>query len=127
MAFEPLLARMQELKDLAGLIGLATGDQETYLPPKAEEGRAHQLSSIQGLYHERLIDPALGELLERASADASLGADPKAMVRVMRRERDRAVRVPASLVRALAEAQSRALSAWRAARQERSFSRFAPM
>ncbi len=125
MGFDALLARMHELKDLSGLIGLATWDEQTYLPPKGEDARSHQLAAIQGLFHERLVDPALGELLERSKL-GPLEDDQRAMVRVLSRERDRSVRVPQSLVRALAEAQSRGLSAWRAARRARSFALFAP-
>lgn len=55
-----LLTRMQELRDLQGLIGLATWDMETYLPSKAGPARSHQLSTLQGLHHERLVDPRLG-------------------------------------------------------------------
>src|SRR5690242_3701345 len=125
MGLDALLGRMQELKDLTGLVGLATWDQQTFLPPKGEGARTHQLAAIQAILHERLVDPALGELLARAAA-GPLEDDERAMVRVLSRERDRAVRVPVSLVRALAEAQSRGLSAWRAARQARSFAPFAP-
>ena len=125
MGFDALLRRMQELKDLSGLIGLAIWDLHTYLPPKGEEARAHQLAAIEGIFHERLVDPVLGELLERAKA-GPLEDDQRAMVRVLSRERDRSLKVPQSLVRALAEAQARGLSAWRAARQARSFALFAP-
>lgn len=124
--FPALLARMQELKDLNGVIGLATWDQETYLPPKASDARAHQLSTLQGLYHERLVDPRLGEVLAWAAAHPGLDADQRAMVRVLNHERDRAVRVPQALVKALAEAQSRALNAWRQARKEKRFALFQP-
>ena len=48
------------------------------------------------------------------------------MLRVFRRERDRAVKVPESLVRALAEAQSHGLDAWRTARAERRLRRIWP-
>ncbi len=120
-----LLSRMQELRDLQGLIGLATWDQETYLPAKAGPARAHQLSTLQGLHHERLVDPRLGEALAKASTQ-HLSEDETAMVRVLSREREREVRVPSALVRALAEAQSRALHAWREARKERSFAVFQP-
>ncbi len=120
---ENLFARMQELRDLSGVIGLASWDQETYLPKKAESGRAAQLGTMQALHHERLIDPRLGEWL--ADAEAST-PDEAAMVRVLQKERDRAVKVPAVLVKALAEAQSRALSAWREARDEKDFKRFQP-
>src|SRR5262249_46105177 len=125
MAFDTLLERMHELKDLSGLIGLAWWDQETYLPPKGMQARAHQLAAIQGLYHQRLVDPALGELLEGARAEP-LDDDQRAMIRVLSRERERSVRVSVKLVRALAEAQLRGASAWRTARQARSFALFAP-
>ncbi|MBI3180653.1 MAG: carboxypeptidase M32 [Myxococcales bacterium] len=117
---------MQELKDLYGIIGLATWDQETYLPRKGEPARACQLSSLQGLYHEKLVDPALGELLERAAARPDLTSDEQAMLRVLRWERDRAVRVPPELVRELAAAQSQALPVWREARKLNDFALFCP-
>lgn len=124
--FPKLLERMQELKDLSGVIGLATWDQETYMPPKAEPARASQLSTLQGLYHERLVDPALGELLDEAGADSDLTPDQRAMVRVLAWERGRALKVPSALVRALAEAQSHGLAAWREARVQKDFRRFQP-
>jgi carboxypeptidase Taq len=122
---EALLGRMRELKDLSGIIGLATWDQETYLPLKAEAARASQLSTLQGLYHERLVAPEVGEWLETLAARPQ-SDDEKAMLRVLARERDRAVRVPVDLVRALAEAQGAALTAWRTAREAHAFGPFAP-
>ncbi len=124
--FPSLLARMQELKDLNGIIGLATWDQETYLPPKANPARAGQLSTLQGLYHERLVDPRLGDVLAWASEQLDFTDDQRAMVRVLTLERDRAVKVPQALVKALAEAQSNAISAWRQARKDKHFATFQP-
>ncbi len=124
--FPKLLARMQELRDLSGIIGLATWDQETYLPIKAEPARASQLATLQGIYHERLVDPALGGLLTEAAGQAALTFDQQAMVRELTWERERAVRVPAALVRELAEAQSHGLSAWREARRKNDFALFRP-
>jgi carboxypeptidase Taq len=124
--FPALLARMQELKDLQGVISLATWDQETYMPSKAHDARAHQLSTLQGIHHERLVDPRLGEVLAWAAEQKDLAADQRAMVRVLTHERDRAVRVPKALVKALAEAQSRSLADWRLARKEKRFALFQP-
>jgi carboxypeptidase Taq len=125
-AITRLRARMEELKDLGGVIGLLTWDQETYLPTRAHAARGQQLSTMQGLYHQRLVDPALGELIEQADADSELSADERAMIRVFQRERDRAAKVPHALVRALAEAQAKGVSAWREARETRDFARFRP-
>lgn len=124
-SFDPLLSRMQELKDLSGVIGLCTWDQETYLPAKAEPARAAQLSTLQGLYHERLTSPELGELLDKAAA-GPLTDDQRAMIRVLSWERARAIHVPKRLVQELAEAQSHALALWREARKARTFSVFRP-
>jgi carboxypeptidase Taq len=124
--FGALLSRMQELRDLGGLIGLASWDQETYLPPKGAESRASQLSTLQGIRHERLVDPRLGELLSWALGNKGLTDDQRAMARVLSHERDRAVKVPRALVQALAEAQSRGLVAWREARKQNRFAIFQP-
>ncbi len=115
---------MEELKDLSGVIGLCTWDQETLLPEKANTARGQQLSTLQGLYHERLVDPAVGEWLSEAELQRDLSSDERAMLRVFRLERDRAVKVPGALVRALAEAQAAGVSAWRAAREAKDFSLF---
>ncbi len=120
---EHVLTRMQELRDLAGIIGLASWDQETYLPKKADPARAAQLATLQGLYHERLVDPRLAEWLDAAKETTD---DQRAMVRVLRRERERAVKVPGRLVKAIAEAQSLALAAWRQARAEKNYPAFQP-
>jgi carboxypeptidase Taq len=120
---DALTTRLHELRDLQGLLNLATWDQETYMPRKAEAARAAQLSTLQGLYHERLTDPRVGEWLER---ETPATPDEVATLRVLKRERDRAVKVPSRLVKAIAEAQALALGAWRQARDERAFSTFRP-
>lgn len=120
-----LLERMRELKDLSGIIGLLTWDQETYLPPKAHTARGEQLSTLQGLYHEKLTEPSLGELLDEMANAKGASDDSKAMARALRHERQRAVNVPTELVRALAEAQARAISAWKEARAQLKFELFA--
>jgi carboxypeptidase Taq len=124
--FPELLQRLQELKDLSGVIGLLSWDQETFMPPKASEPRSHQLSTLQGLYHERLTAPDLGERLARAQERPDLSAEHRAMLRNAQWERDRAVKVPRRLVQELAERQSRAVEAWRAARRGRDFALFRP-
>jgi len=118
--------RMGELRDLAEISGLLTWDQETYMPPGGGPHRAAQLATLQTLLHERLVSPRLGELLARAADDTSLSDTRRRMVANLSRERDRAVRVPRSLVQELARRQSLAVEAWRVARERSDFSLFAP-
>lgn len=122
--FAALLARMQELRDLSGVIGLATWDQETYLPRKAEAARGEQLSTLQGLYHERLVDPRLGELMANAKPESD---DQRAMVLRLAEERDRQLKVPGRLVRELAQVQSQGLAAWKRAREAKDTTLFFPV
>ena len=124
--FQKLLRRMQELKDLGGAVGLCTWDQETYMPEAASEGRAAILGTLETLSHERLVAPEVGDWLETSLADDRLTLDQRRMAALLKEERDRAVKLPASLVRELAELQSAAISAWRQARAERDFALFAP-
>ncbi|NBD14489.1 carboxypeptidase M32 [Corallococcus silvisoli] len=125
-----LRSRMHELNDLNGVINLASWDREVYLPARAAPARAQQLATLQALHHERLVDPRLGEALARAGEggpdSAALTPDERAMVRLLTRERDRAVRLPARLVTALAEAQGEGIQAWREARDTKRFARFQP-
>lgn len=120
-AFERLLPKMQELRDLSGVVGLATWDQETYMPSKTATARAEQVGTLQSIIHERLVEKELGDLLDQAAADPKLTADQKQMVAVLKRERDREVKIPAPLVRAIAEQQGKTLDAWRQARKDKSF------
>jgi carboxypeptidase Taq len=118
-----LLNRIHELRDLYALLNLASWDQETCQPKKAEAARADQLATLQCLAHERLVDPRVGDWLA-AATPASV--DEAALLRVVRRERDRAVKLDTRLVKALAEAQGHGLSAWKEARAEGRFERFRP-
>jgi carboxypeptidase Taq len=128
MAADPmpaLLDRMHELKDLSGVLGLLSWDQETMMPPGGAEARAHQLAALNAAYHERLVDPRLGGLLEEAGA-VSLDEPQRAMVRNLAWAHGRAVRVPVSLVREIAERQSRSVEAWRRARRDDDYASFCP-
>lgn len=119
-------SRMHEIKDLAGVLGLLTWDQETYMPEKAGPARGQQLSTMQGLYHERLSDPRLGEVLAALESKADLDPATRAMVRNLAWERGRAVKVPPQLVKELAERQAHAVEAWRNARERNDFAAFRP-
>ncbi|HWV37908.1 MAG TPA: carboxypeptidase M32 [Vulgatibacter sp.] len=127
-SWNELARRMGELRDYAAIAGLLTWDQETYMPAGGASARASQLAAIQALLHERRIDPVLGELLAAATSDPSLDEARRAAVRNLARERDRAVKQPPRLVRELAERQSRAVVAWRAAKADlaEGFASFAP-
>src|SRR5438477_12604496 len=91
-----LRERMAELSDLAALEMLATWDQMVMMPSAGADARAHQLGVLSRIAHERATGEELGAWLE-ALDGAELDELDSDIVRLARREWERAVRVPAEL------------------------------
>jgi carboxypeptidase Taq len=129
-AYDELMRRYAEVGDLGAATSLLAWDQETMMPRKAAPSRARQLAALAGLRHERFTDPRIGELLSTCESTAgSFSADgevARAQLRELRRDFDRATRIPRDLVEALAAAESAALEAWRDARAKSDWKAFAP-
>ncbi len=108
-------------------IGALLGwDQETYLPERAVEERAEQLALIQGLAHEKAVQPEIGDLLAALEEDKDLDGLELAYLRVAKREFERESKLPAELVTEMARQTSLSQASWVQARKENDFSRFAP-
>ncbi len=102
-------------------------DQETYLPPAAATHRADQLSWLASRAHELAVSDAWKRDLETAE-NANTGTDPKteANLRELRRQFDRATKLPVELVARESAATSLAMHAWAEARKQSDFPAFAP-
>ena len=104
-AYAELLRRVREETLLTTIEALLEWDEETYMPAGGVENRSEQLALVAGLLHERGTDPRFGELLS-AIEGSDLLADPDAAaavnVRALRREYDRFIRLPRSLVEEVA-------------------------
>jgi len=122
---DSFMRQSRELIELKSILATLTWDQETMMPTRAGPFRARQLSTLSALYHQKLTSPDMGETLERLSTE-ELELWPQAAVREMRREHEKAVKLPEQLVRELAETTSLAYEAWVKARQESDFSAFSP-
>jgi len=127
-AYTELMRLTREAATLGATAALLGWDQETYMPPAAAEFRAEQLAQLSSLVHERMTSPRIGELLARCEADGVLADDGAAAanLRELRRDYDRATRVPPDLVHEMAEVSSRAMHVWREAREKNDFATFAP-
>lgn len=99
---------------LDAVLNLLGWDEETYLPPGGRAGRGEQFGALEGLRHNLLVDPRLGDLLAAAPADDPLVARELAL---LARLRARELLLPKRLVRAFAAARSRSLAAWGRARE----------
>jgi carboxypeptidase Taq len=127
-AYAELTRHMRETATLSSAASLISWEQETYMPPKAADLRGDQLAALSSIVHERRTSARLGDLLAECEADAALTADPAvaANLRELRRDYTRATKLPSDLVRETAETSSRAMHAWRDARERSDFQAFAP-
>ncbi|CAN5411815.1 carboxypeptidase M32 [soil metagenome] len=115
-----------EIADIGRAAAVLSWDQQTYMPPRGAESRGRQLATLSGVLHEKITSPALGDLLEKAAAEKNLGADGEAYIRELRIARDRSVKLPAELVKALALEESRTFEVWQRAKQAKDFRLYAP-
>ncbi len=122
-----LRERLAEVADLNAAGGLLGWDQQTMMPARAAEQRAEQLGTLGKLVHERFTDDAIGRLLDDAEADGNgLSATDEALVRVTRRDWDKARRVPSELAAEIARAGALGHQAWVEARERSDFAAFLP-
>ena len=122
--------RLQAIEDLQCAESVLTWDQATYIPSGGVEARARQLALLSSLAHERLADPAIGRLLDSITpwAEAQgVDSDAAALVRVARRDYDRATRVPQAFVHRLAEHTATTYHAWERARPANDFATLRPL
>jgi carboxypeptidase Taq len=124
-ALEKLHARLAELSDLTSLEMLVGWDQLVMMPPGGAPARAQHLATLARLTHERATAGVMGEWLEELD-DAPLSVIDRDMVRLARRDWERARRVPEELAAELAQASTEGQERWQAAREQDDFKSFAP-
>jgi carboxypeptidase Taq len=118
--------RIAELTDLGALEMLASWDQLVMMPPEGGAGRAHQLGALARITHERATAEEIGGwLLELEGIE--LGEQDRDMVRLARRDWERASRVPAELAADLSRAHAEGQERWALARANDDFAAFAPV
>jgi carboxypeptidase Taq len=94
------------------------------MPDEGTPARAKQSSALSSVAHDLLVDDDLAGWLDDLE-DTELGGPERAVVREVRREHDRARKVPSDLVERISEATSNALPVWKEAREAADFSQYA--
>jgi carboxypeptidase Taq len=122
---EQLRGRLAELSDLEALDMLANWDQMVTMPREGGTARASQLGTLARLAHERATAPEIGAWLEELE-QAGLDERDRDIVRLARRDWDRARRVPAALAAERSVASSVGQHVWQRARAADDFASFAP-
>ena len=127
--YSALCEHVRETGYLVSTAALLEWDQQTKMPALASDYRSEQITYLAGIIHERKTDPRVGEWL-RNLADSPLVEDPLsdsgATIRILKREYEKRVKLPATLVMELAKAASVGQSQWVEARKNNDFKAFAP-
>jgi carboxypeptidase Taq len=124
-AIEKLKRYLCEIADLESVTRLLEWDECVYMSPKGATAHARQKSTLARLAHEKFTDPAIGRLLEKLAVmaeDLPYASDEASLIRVTKREYDRAVRIPPRFVARLEEHKSGCYDAWCRAREGDDFS-----
>ena len=125
-----LKSRLAEIGNIRSALAVLRWDQATYMPKGGAAARGRQCATLSRIAHEKFTDPELGRLLDQlapAVADRDPGDDDAALIRVVRRNFDRATKVPATLVEQLTLHGNTSYNAWTQARPANDFDAVAPL
>jgi carboxypeptidase Taq len=127
--YEELKSRLATIHDVRMSRAILGWDQHTKMPPRGGELRAEQLGTLDRIGHELFIDDETGRLLEELRGyEETLepDSDEACLIRVTRRDYDKAKRLPPELRAEMTRAGAIALPAWVEAREKSDFSIFLP-
>ncbi len=126
---EELETRLAEINDLESAAGLLHWDQNTYMPPGGALARARQIATLERLAHEKFTAAGLGKLLDDLrpyEESRPYDSDEASLIRVTRRNYERAVKVPPSFVAQLSDHTSTTFQVWTEARPANDFAKVQP-
>ncbi|ETW13075.1 thermostable carboxypeptidase [Roseivivax marinus] len=127
-AYEQMMEHVRETGALGHVAQRLGWDQETVMPRGSASQRGDEMAAMETVLHARRGDARLGEWLSEAEADAAVQADPvaRANLRHIRRDFDRANKVPQRLAAEIARVTSVSQGVWAEARAKDDFAAFAP-
>ncbi|GAB1432472.1 carboxypeptidase M32 [Spirochaetota bacterium] len=121
----------KEIVLLEHMSAVLAWDQESYLPKNGMNERAEQLAFLDSLAHEKITNPKIAELLDKAGSTGKNPSGPesiaymdRAYLRIMRRRHEQAAKLPADLVKEFSRATSLAQAAWVEAKTNDNFMLF---
>ena len=124
-----LKRRYVEIGDLRAAGAVLSWDQSTYMPEGGAEARGRQNATLDRIAHELSIAPELGRLLDRLEPYAKSlppDSDDACLVRVGRRNFEKATKVPPDYVARASAHAAASYDAWTRARPANDFAAMIP-
>ncbi|MDH3944642.1 MAG: carboxypeptidase M32, partial [Anaerolineae bacterium] len=120
---------LAEVSDIGHAAAIASWDQQAYMPPGGAESRGHVMTTLSRLSHETFTSDRVGKLLDELDSYGQ-GLDPDSddacLLKVTRRDYDKATKVPTDMVEEKAQLTTLGNQAWGEARAKSDFSIFKP-
>ncbi len=129
-SLDALKERLAPILDLQRVMRVLSWDQQTMMPAGGAAHRAEQMGTLQLLSHRLFVADETGRLLDEAERETESldpDSDDAALVRVTRREYDKAVRVPPELRAEMTRAATEARPVWVKAKAASDFDAFLPV
>ncbi len=123
-AFERLKERLAEVADLRNAGTLLGWDERVIMPRAGAAARADALGTVGRLAQERFVTSEIGQLLDELrdlEESSPYDSFEASLIRVTRRDFEKASRVPPELVGELKRAGALGLAAWGPAKAESNF------
>ena len=123
---QELKTRLLEINDLQLINDLLEWDQTTYMPSGGAQARGRQSALLARLAQEKFIDKKIGKLLDDLHPyEESLpyDSDEASLIRVTRRNYERAIKVPPKFYGELKGHQAKSYQAWTEARPTNDFNK----
>lgn len=124
-----LKTRLIEINDLESAAGLLNWDQNTYMPSGGAPARARQIATLEQLAHEKFTSATIGKLLDDLrpyEEGLPYDSDEASLIRVTRRDYERAIKVPPAFVAEFSDHRSTSFQVWTEARPANDFARVQP-
>jgi carboxypeptidase Taq len=124
-----LKARLREIADLRAANAVLSWDQATFMPDAGAPERGRQLAMLSRLAHERLVAPDIGRLIDTLvpyGESLPHASDEACLIRVARRDFEKASKVPADFVERINAHASASYQEWTRARPANDFQSMVP-
>jgi carboxypeptidase Taq len=124
-----LRRRLLEIRDLRAAGALLSWDHATYMPKCGATARARQGAIVRRLAHEKSVARKFGKLLDELepyAASLSYDSNEASLLRVARRDFEKAIKVPSDYVARVSAFGATAYDAWRRARPANDFATMMP-
>src|SRR5881392_1183340 len=120
MSRDPKLERLKrllaEVDDLRKASTVLFWDQRVKMPPSGSQARAEASATVARLTHEKFVSKEIGDLLDELD-EYDYDSFEASLLRVTKRDYEKAVRVPPELTGETRKAGAIAVSAWGPARE----------